>query len=68
MHSVEDLIDFTITEIQDPIDLIPETPVNNVSELDDVYEEEEFKSESKGMEGNNDHNEESGKPPLNSQP
>jgi hypothetical protein len=68
MHTVEDLIDFTITEIQDPLDLIPEMPANDVSEPDDFSEEEEFNSESEDMEGNNDHNEERGNPPLKNQP
>ena len=57
VHSVEDLIDFAITEIQEPLDLIHETPVDDVSEPDDFSEEEEFNSECEDMEGNNDHNE-----------
>jgi hypothetical protein len=32
VHSVEDLIDFVITEIQEPLDLIPETPADDISE------------------------------------
>ena len=42
IHSVEDLIYFTITEIMEPLDLIPKTPVSDVSELDKFLEEEEF--------------------------
>jgi hypothetical protein len=64
VHTVEDLIDFTITKIEHPLNLIPEMPVDNVSEPDDFSEEEEFNSESEDMEDNNDHNEERGNPPL----
>jgi len=55
---VEDLIDFVITEIENPLNLVPETPADNVSEPDDLSKEEEFNSDSKDMEGNNDHEEE----------
>jgi hypothetical protein len=55
VHSVEDLIDFAITEIQEPLDLIPETPAVDVSEPNEFLEEEEFDSDSKDMEGNNNH-------------
>jgi hypothetical protein len=68
VHSVEDLIDLAITEIQYRLDLIPEMLVDDVSEPDDFSEEEEFNSKSEDMEGNNDHNEERGNPPLNNQP
>jgi hypothetical protein len=68
VHSVEDLIDFSITEIQDPFDLIPKTLVDDVSEPNNFSEEEEFNSESEDMEGNNDHNEERGNPLMNNQP
>jgi hypothetical protein len=68
VHSIEDLIDFAITEIQDPLDLIPETPAGNVSEQGDYSEEEESNSESGSMEGNNDHEEEREVPPQNNQP
>jgi hypothetical protein len=44
LHTIEDLIDFAITEIEHPLNLIPETPANNVSEPDDFSEEEEFNS------------------------
>jgi hypothetical protein len=68
VHMIEDLIYFTITEIQDPLDLIPETLVNDVSEPDDFMEEEDFNSKFEDMEGNKDHDEERGNPPLNNQP
>jgi hypothetical protein len=68
VHSVEYLIYFTITKIQDPLDLIPKTPTDDVSEPDDFLEEEEFNSESEDMEGNDDHNDERGNPPLKNQP
>ena len=44
VHIVEELIDFTITEIEDPLNLIPETPADDVSEPDNFSEEEEFNS------------------------
>jgi hypothetical protein len=44
VHTVEDLIDFAITEIEHPLNLIPETPADDVSEPDDFSEEEEFNS------------------------
>jgi hypothetical protein len=58
VHSVEDLIDFSITKIQEPLDLIPETPAVDVSEPNEFSEEEEFDSDSEDMEGNNNHEEE----------
>jgi hypothetical protein len=58
VHTVENLIDFTITEIQDPLDLISETPADDISEPDDFSKEEEFNIEYEDMEGNNDHEEE----------
>jgi hypothetical protein len=57
VHTVEDLIDFTITEIEHPLNLIPLTPTDDVSEPDDFLEEEEFNSESEDMKDNNDHDE-----------
>jgi hypothetical protein len=65
-HIVEDLIDFTLTEIEHTLNLIPETPVDNFSEPDDFSEEEGFNSEcsvsgSEDMEDYNGHNEERGK-------
>jgi hypothetical protein len=73
VHTVEDLIDFSLTEIEHPLNLIPETPADNFSEPDDFFEEEGFNSErsvsgSEDMEDNNDHNEERGNPPQNNQP
>jgi hypothetical protein len=68
VHSVEDLIDLSITEIQYPLDLIPNMPANDIFEPNDFSEEEEFNSEFEDMEGNNDHNYERGNPPLKNQP
>jgi hypothetical protein len=68
VHSVEDLIDFVITEIQEPLDLIPETPVGNVSEPNDLSEEEDLDSDFEDMEGNNDHEEEREIPFQDNQP
>jgi hypothetical protein len=73
VHIVEDLIDFSLTEIEHPLNLIPETPVGNCSRPDDFSDVEGFKSEctvldSNDMEYNNDHNEERGNPPQNNQP
>jgi hypothetical protein len=68
VHTVEDLIDFVITEIEHPLNLIPETPADDVSEPNDFSEEEEFNSDSEDMEGNNDHEEEREIPLQNNQP
>jgi len=69
VHTVEDLIDFSLTEIEHPLNLIPETPVDNYCKRNDFSEEEGFDSErSKDMEHNNDHDEERGNPPQNNQP
>jgi hypothetical protein len=68
VHIVEDLIDFLIIEIEHPLNLILETPVGDISELDDFSEEEEFNSGSEDMEDNNDHDKERGNPPQNNQP
>jgi hypothetical protein len=57
VHSVEDLIYFPITKIQEPLNLIPETPDVDVSEPNKFSEEEEFDSNSEDMEGNNNHEE-----------
>jgi hypothetical protein len=35
VHTLEDIIDFSLTEIEHPLYLIPETPVDNCSEPDD---------------------------------
>jgi hypothetical protein len=48
--------------------LIPETPIGDLSELNDFSEEEEFESNSKDMEGNNKHDEEREIPQENNQP
>jgi hypothetical protein len=69
VHTVEDLIDFSLTEIEQPLNLIPETPTGNYSKPNDFESEEEgFNSdhsvlESDDMEDNNDNNEERGNPP-----
>jgi hypothetical protein len=68
MQTVQELIYFSIIEIQYPLDLIPETPIDDVSEPNSFLEEEEFNSEYEDMEDNNDHNEERGNPPLKNQP
>jgi hypothetical protein len=68
VHFIEDLLYFAITEIQEPLNLIPETPTTDVSELNDFSEEEEFDSDSKDMEGNNNHEEEREIPLPNNQP
>jgi hypothetical protein len=73
VHTVEDLIDFALTEIDHPLNLIPETPVNNYSKPDDFFDEEGFNLERSvleldDMDDNNDHNEERGNPPQNNQP
>jgi hypothetical protein len=68
LHSVEDLIDFPITKIQEPLDLIPETPANNISEPNAFLEEEEINLDSEDMEGNNDHGEEREIPLQDNQP
>jgi hypothetical protein len=73
VHIVEDLIDFSLTEIKHPLNLIPETPTDNFSKPDNFSEEEGFNSEllvsgSEDMEDNNDHNEERENPPQNNQP
>jgi hypothetical protein len=60
VHTVEYLIDLSITEIKHLLNLIPETPADEVFEPDDFLEEEEFNSESEDMEDNNDHDEERG--------
>jgi hypothetical protein len=72
VNTVEDLIDFSITEIEHPLNLIPETPIDNFSEPDDFSEEEAFNSyahfQDLDMEDHNDHDEERGNPPQNNQP
>jgi hypothetical protein len=68
VHCIEDLIDFTITEIQEPLNLIPETLVDNISEPNDFWEEEDINLDSKDMESNNDHEEEREIPLQKNQP
>jgi len=68
VHSVEYLIDFAITKIQEPLDLILETSSDDISEHNTFSEEEEFDSDSKDMEGNNDHGEEREVPLQYNQP
>jgi hypothetical protein len=74
VHTVEDLIDSPLTEIEHPLNIIPETPSGNCSEPDNFESDEEGfnserpASESYDMEDNNDHNEERGNPPQNNQP
>jgi hypothetical protein len=73
VHTLEDLIDLSLTKIKHPLNLIPETPVGNFSEPNDFYDEEGFNSEcsvseSGYMEDKNEHNEERGNPPQNNQP
>jgi hypothetical protein len=68
VHSVEDLIDFAITKIQEPLDLIPETPADDISEPNDLSEEEEPNSDSEDMEENNGHEEEREVPLQGNQP
>jgi hypothetical protein len=63
VHTVEDLIYFTLTKIEHPLNLIPETPVGNFSEPNEFSEEEGFNTGSKDMEDNHDHDEEMGNPP-----
>jgi hypothetical protein len=63
VHTVEDLIDFALTEIKHPLNLIPETPADKFSKPYDFLEEEGFKSGSEDMEDNRDYDEEKGNPP-----
>jgi hypothetical protein len=68
-HTVEDLIFFSLTEIEHPLNQIHETPASNFSEPDDFESDEEgfnselLASESEDMEDNNDHNEQRGNLP-----
>jgi hypothetical protein len=74
VHTVEDLIDFTLTKIEHPLNLIPKTTPSNFSKLDDFQSNEEgfnlecSTSELDDMEDNNGDNEERGNPPHNNQP
>jgi hypothetical protein len=74
VHTVEYLIDFSLIEIEQPLNLIHETLAGNYSEPDDFESDEEGSksdrsaSESKDMEDNNDNNEERGNQPQDNQP
>jgi hypothetical protein len=57
-----------MTKIEDRLDLIPETPADDVSEPDDFSGVEEFNSKSEDMEGKNDHDEERGNTPWKNEP
>ena len=39
-HTIEDLIDFSLTDIEQPLNLIPKTPIDNYSEPDDFESNE----------------------------
>jgi hypothetical protein len=45
MHTVEDLIDFSLIKIEHPLNLIPKITVDNYSEPDEFSKEEGFNSE-----------------------
>jgi len=68
VHIVEYLIDFTLTEIKYPLNLILETPADNFFEPDNFSEEEGFNLGYENMEDNHEHDEERGNPPQNNQP
>jgi hypothetical protein len=68
VHSIEDLIDFVITKIQQPLDLIPNMPVGDIPEPDEFSEEEDIDSDSEDMEGNNGCEEEREVPLQNNHP
>jgi hypothetical protein len=55
--NLEVLIYFEITEMQEPLYLIPKMPFPNISEPNDFSKEEEFELDSEDMEGNNNHEE-----------
>jgi hypothetical protein len=63
---VEELIYFSRTEIEQPLNMIPKTPLGKYSEPDDFESDEEgsnsdrSNSESEDMEDNNEKNEERG--------
>jgi hypothetical protein len=62
VHTVEDLIDFSLTKIEHPLNIIPKTPANNFFEPDDFLKEKGFNSEcsvlgSENMEYNNEYDE-----------
>jgi hypothetical protein len=71
LHTVKDLIDFSLTEIEQPLNLIPETPAGNYSKPNNFKSEEEgFNSDHSVSESNDmeDNNEERVNPPPNNQP
>jgi hypothetical protein len=74
VHTVEDLVDFSLTDIEHPLNMIPKTPDGKYFEPDDFESDEEWfnldcsASDSDNMEDNNDHNEERENPPKNNQP
>jgi hypothetical protein len=63
VHTVEYLIDFSLTEIKQPLNLILETPVGNYSEFDNFkfdkegYNLDQLALELDDMEDNNDNDE-----------
>jgi hypothetical protein len=69
VHTIEDLIDFSLTKIEQPLNLIPKTPTGNYSEPGDFeFEEDESNLdrssfESQDMGDNNDNNGEMGDRP-----
>jgi hypothetical protein len=74
VHTVEDLIDFSLIEIEQPLNLIPETPAGNKSEPGNFESDEEGSNsdhsalELDDMEDSNDNNEEMRNQPQNNQP
>jgi hypothetical protein len=73
VHTVEDLIYFSLTKIEYRLYLILEVTFGNYSEPNNFFDEEGFNSEcsvsgSDDMEDNNDHNEERGNPLNKNQP
>jgi hypothetical protein len=68
VHFIEDLIDFVITKIQEPLDLIPETLADNISKPNDLSKAEEPDFESEEMKENNDRDEEREVPLQENQP
>jgi hypothetical protein len=74
LHTIEDMIDFSLNKIEHPLNMIPKTPLGNESEPDDFeFDEEGFNldhsvSVSDDMEENSDNNEERENPPQNNQP
>jgi hypothetical protein len=74
IHTLEYLIYFSLTEIEQPLNLIAETPADNYSELDDFESDEEgfnfdhSVSGSDDMEDNNDNSKERGNPSPNNKP